>query len=73
MTNSHKYKRGNDLPQSKLNEKLVKIIREEHAKKERLKRQLDAEHSAKSIAKRYGVAVTTVNKVLSYQTWRHVL
>lgn len=73
MTNSHRFKRGSQLPHAKLNDTLVRRIREEHAKKERLKKLLDAEHSAAAMARRYGVGKTTVEKVLSYQTWRHVL
>lgn len=67
------HRRGTELPQSKLNETLVRRIREEHAKKERLKKLLDEEHSAAAIAKRYGVSVNTITKVLTYATWRHVL
>lgn len=66
-----KCKRGSELPWAKLNEKLVQMIREEHQKKERLKKLLDEEHSARSIAKRYGVSESAVQKVLSYATWRH--
>lgn len=63
---------GSQLPQSKLNEKLVKMIREGHARKEAEKRRLDAEWGAAAIAKRFGVGKTTVEKVLTYATWRHV-
>ena len=61
------------MPQSKLNAKLVKLIREEHAAKEQAKRELDAKHSAAALAKRYQVSVNTIHKVLGYATWRHVL
>lgn len=67
------YRTGEELPQSKLNETLVRRIREEHASKERQKRELDAQFSAAALAKRYGVAKTTIEKVLTYATWRHVL
>ena len=67
----YKFKRGTELPHAKLNEKLVRLIREEHAKKERLKVLLDAEHSAAALARRYGVSVNTITKVLTYATWRH--
>ena len=49
------YKQGSDLPQSKLNAKLVKRIREDHAAKEKAKRALDAQFSAAAFAKRYRV------------------
>jgi hypothetical protein len=64
--------RGSELPQAKLNERLVAMIRAEHAEKERQKRELDRLHSAEAIAKRYQVSVNTITKVLTYATWRHV-
>ena len=68
-----KFKRGTELPFAKLNEASVRRIRTEHAEKERLKRELDAKYSAKAFAQRYGVAIDTITKVLSHQTWGHVL
>ncbi len=65
--------RGDELPQSKLNAKLVAMIRRQHARKERLKVALDARYSAEAFAKRFGVHKNTVDKVLTYATWRHVL
>lgn len=64
--------RGSELPQSRLNEAIVRRIREEHATKEATKRALDAEFSAQAFAERYGVSVNTISKALGYQTWRHV-
>lgn len=66
------YLRGDELPQSKLNATLVRRIREEHAAKEKAKKELDAKYSAAAFAKRYGVGKTTIEKVLTYATWRHV-
>lgn len=63
---------GSDLPQSKLNEKLVARIRAEHREKEKAKRELDERYSAAAFAARYGVSVNTITKVLTYATWRHV-
>lgn len=63
---------GSDLPQSKLNDTIVRRIREEHANKERAKRELDEKYSAEAFARRYGVSVNTITKVLGYATWRHV-
>lgn len=73
MVNSHKYPRGSNLRNSKLNEELVRRIRKEHADKQRLKKLLDLEHGTAAIAKRYGVAKVTITKVLTNRTWRHVL
>lgn len=67
-----KGKSGSDLPQSKLNDAIVRRIRTEHAAKEQAKRDLDAKYSMAAFAKRYGVCETTITKVLSYETWRHV-
>lgn len=64
---------GSQLTQSKLNETLVKRIREEHAAKEQAKRDLDAQFSAAAFAKRYQVSKQTIDKVLGYHTWKHVL
>lgn len=72
MTGSFKFKRGNDLPQSKLNDELVRRIRRQHARKEALKKKLDKAFSAAAFAKRYRVGKTTIDKVLSFETWRHV-
>lgn len=65
-------RRGMELGQSKLNDDLVRKIRAEHAAKEELKRVLDANFSAEAFAKRYGVHKNTIDKVLTYATWRHV-
>jgi len=63
---------GSELPQAKLNEKLVLRVRAEHAAKERMKRWLDQAYGSAALARRYGVSKNTMDKVLSYQTWRHV-
>lgn len=67
-----KVKMGSDLPQSKLNDTLVRRIRSEHAAKEQAKRDLDSQYSAAAFAKRYGVSENTITKVMGYETWRHV-
>lgn len=55
-------KRGNDLPHAKLDPPKVKAIRALHGTA-----------TAKQIAARFGVHYRTVEKVLSYETWIHVL
>jgi hypothetical protein len=67
-----KVKHGHELPQAKLNETLVKRIRQEHAEKEAQKRKLENQFSVRAMAVRYGVSKPTIEKVLSYATWRHV-
>ena len=64
--------RGSDLPQAKLNAAIVARLRAEHEIKERMKRVLDAEFGAAAQAKKYGVSVNTIHKVITYATWRHV-
>lgn len=61
--------RGADLPQSKLTPEIVKEIRLRNAEKERMKRELDARHSATALASEFGVSRSAIEKVLSYQTW----
>lgn len=70
--NRLKVKRGSDLPQSKLNEKLVKKIREEYAEGKLEIQKLQNQFSAKGMARKYGVHVRTIEKVLSGTSWSHV-
>ena len=61
-------KRGDALPQSKLNEKLVIQIR---ARYERARIIAEA-NTAKALAKEYGVHLRTMEKMLAGETWGHV-
>lgn len=63
---------GSALPQSKLNDALVRRIRAEHAEKLRKVAQMQRECSAQGMARRYGVHPRTIEKLLAYETWRHV-
>ncbi len=65
-------KRGSELEWSKLNEKLVKKIRERHAMKMEQIDRLNREHSAVAMAKEFQVSVGAIEKALSRQTWKHV-
>lgn len=67
-----KSKHGSELPQSRLNETLVRLIREQHSAKEEEKRKLDEKFSVAAFAKRYQVHPHTIEKALSYATWKHV-
>jgi prolyl-tRNA editing enzyme YbaK/EbsC (Cys-tRNA(Pro) deacylase) len=64
--------KGSECGQAKLNETLVARIRRQHARKERLKRLLDAAYSTQAFAQRYGVSPNTITKALTFATWRHV-
>lgn len=66
-------KRGLDLPQSKLTPLLVIEIRRRHEEKKARIAELNAKYSAKAIAADLGVHARTIEKVLRYETWRHVL
>lgn len=63
---------GNDLPQAKLTPLLVIEIRRRNEEKQRRIAELNAKYSAKAIADDLGVHVRTIEKVLRYETWRHV-
>lgn len=64
--------RGSECGQAKLTEELVAQIRRQHARKERLKKLLDGIYSAEAFARRLGVHKNTIDKALTYATWRHV-
>ena len=72
VMNRLKVKRGSDLKQSKLNEDQVREMRALHEEYMRTVRDLRDEFSAKGLARRYGVHVRTVEKVLCGITWSHV-
>jgi hypothetical protein len=64
--------RGSDLPQAIATEKLVAMIRRQHARKQRLIQRLNAQYSAAALAKRHGLHVRTVEKILRRESWAHV-
>ena len=51
----------------------VRKIREIHDWKMAEQKRLDETASAEALAEKFGVHVRTVEKVLNYSTWRHVL
>lgn len=70
--NRLKVKRGFDLPQAKLNEKLVSQIRSDYQQAREEIEFLQSNYSAKALAKKYGLHVRTIEKMLSGETWSHV-
>lgn len=58
-------KRGTDLPQSKLTPELVRQIRASYVPG-------DKEFGQHGLARRYNVHQCTIEKVVTYATWRHV-
>ncbi len=64
-------RRGKDLPQSKLDESSVNLIRELHAYKVAEIKKLNDSLSAAGLAEKFGVHVRTIEKALRYETWKH--
>lgn len=73
LTRTHEFaKRGVDLPQSKLLPLEVVAIREAAVRREAMRREITEALSNAALAAKYGVHVRTIEKVLSYEGWRHV-
>lgn len=68
-----KFKRGEDLPHSKLNEDKVREARKLHSEYMATVRELQEEFGIKGLARRYGVSPNTMEKALSGATWSHVV
>jgi hypothetical protein len=63
---------GNMLPQAKLNAELVREIRTRSQwKKDRIA-ELNAKYSAQAMADDLGISRRAVERILAYETWRHV-
>jgi hypothetical protein len=67
-----KFKRGDDLPHSKMTAEKVSEARKIYAESREAIRKLNDEFSAKGLARRYGVHVRTMEKLLNGETWSHV-
>lgn len=67
------YKQGFDLPQTKLPPKAIIEIRQAKARRDALRKQINDTLSNSALAKKWGVHPRTIEKVLSYETARHVL
>ena len=67
-----KFKRGEELPQSKMNEDSVREARKIYSESREAIKKLNEEFSAKGLAKRYGVHARTMEKILSGETWGHI-
>ena len=60
-----------NIPQAKLTDADVKMIRRLHEEKQREIKRLNETLSQKALADKFGVHVRTIEKVLTYETWRH--
>jgi len=58
-------KRGSDLPQSKLTPDLVRQIRASY-------QPGDRDNGQHALARRHNVHQRTIEKIVTYETWRHV-
>jgi len=79
--NAHEYqsivkstaKRGLDLPQTKIPPLAVIAIREASRKRAELRREITEKFSNAALAKQWGVHERTIEKIISYETARHVV
>lgn len=73
MIRAHEFaSRGENLSHAVLNNEAVFQIRKAKQMRENLRLKIKNELSNESLAKKYGVHVRTIEKVLSYSTWFHV-
>lgn len=68
-----KFKRGEQLSQSKLDENKVREARALHEEYLQTVRDLQDTFSIKALANRYGVHERTMEKALAGITWSHVV
>ena len=68
VMNRTKVKRGEELPQSKLTNLDVLLIRQAAEERARLRRE-SSQLSNCSLARKFGVHTRTIEKVLSSDTW----
>ena len=66
-------KRGMELPQTKLPSVAILEIRKAAAMREQLRREITEQYSNDALARKWGVHARTIEKVLSFETARHVL
>ncbi len=63
---------GNRNATRKLTAEDVALIRQAHEHKQQEIRRLNETLSAKALAEKFGVHHRTIEKVLNYETWRHL-
>lgn len=64
--------RGQDLPQAKMIDLDILSIRSAARQRENLRKHIKENLSNDALAKQFGVHISTIEKILSYETWRHV-
>ena len=65
-------KRGFDLPQTKVPPLAIVAIREAARTREQMRREITEKYSNAALAKKWGVHPRTIEKILSYETARHI-
>lgn len=69
--NRLKVARGSQLPQAKLDEAAVALIRQLIAERDELKRQASELTNAK-LAEKFGVHVRSIDRISAGESWGHV-
>jgi hypothetical protein len=64
--------RGQDLPQAKMIDLDILSIRSAARQRKNLIKHIKDNLSNEALAKQFGVHVSTIEKILSYETWGHV-
>jgi len=64
--------RGEELPQARLTKADVIAIRAAAERREAMRHEINMTLSNDALAKLHNVHVCTIEKVLSYETWKHV-
>ncbi|MDE2467328.1 MAG: hypothetical protein KGL35_00910 [Bradyrhizobium sp.] len=70
-TNRSHVLRGSDLPQSKLDDGDVRLIRAAVVERDRLKREASSLSNC-SLARKFGVHTRTIEKIVQGESWVHV-
>jgi len=66
-------KRGFDLPQTKIPPLAIIAIRDAARKREIMRDEITAKYSNAALAKQWGVHPRTIEKILSYETAKHIV
>ena len=64
--------RGFDLPQTKVPPLAVVAIREAARKRAQLRKEITEKYSNAALAKQWSVHERTIEKIISYETARHI-
>ena len=67
------YKHGSELPHAKLHEEDIKSIRSEVKQRENLRDYIHESLTNQALADKYKVHIKTIERIVQFQTWNHVL